>query len=93
MKTYLLEVKTYNSIDKTEEEYIEIFSTFERAKSYGLEFLDQELESYCKYLNKSVQQALKEEKIDYDFRIIEEDINYAESFKQKGKIKKWYNNF
>ena len=83
MKTYLLEVKTYNSIDKTEEEYIEIFNTFERAKSYGLEFLDQELESYCKYLNKPIQQALKEEKIDYDFKIIEEDINYAENFKQK----------
>ncbi len=83
MKTYLLEVKTYDYTDETDDEYIEIFSTFERAKSYGLEFLNHELESYCKYINKSIKQALKEEKVDYDFRITEEDIDYAENFKQK----------
>ena len=80
MKIYLLQVKTYDYIDETEDEYIEIFRTFERAKCYGLEFLNQKLESYCKDLNKSIKQALKEEKIDYDFKIIEEDIEYAEDF-------------
>ncbi len=83
MKTYLLQIKTYDYSDETDDEYIEIFNTFERAKSYGLEFLTHELESYCKDINKSIKQALKEYKIDYDFRITEEDIEYAENFKKK----------
>ena len=83
MKTYLLNVKVYDYTDETEDEYIEVFSNFERAKKYGLEFLNKKLQFYCKYINKSVKQALKEEKIDYDFRIIEEDLEYAEKFNQK----------
>ncbi len=83
MKTYLLNVKTYDYTDETEDEYIEVFNNFERAKNYGLEFLNKKLEFYCKYINRSIKQALKEEKIDYDFRVIEEDIEYAEKFNQK----------
>lgn len=82
MKTYLLQVKTYDYINETENEYIEIFNTFKRAKRYGLEFLVENLELYAKDINKSIRQAIKEEKIDYDFRIIEEDIDYAEDFNQ-----------
>ena len=86
MKTYLLDVKTYDCIDKTENEYIEVFKNFERARNYGLEFLNKELEFYCKDINKSIKQALREEKIDYIFRITEEDIEYAENFNQKLEV-------
>ena len=41
MKTYLLNVKTYNYTDEMEDEYIEVFNNFERAKNYGLEFLNR----------------------------------------------------
>lgn len=86
MKTYLLDVKTYDCIDKTENEYIEVFKNFEKARNYGLEFLNKELEFYCKDINKSIKQALREEKIDYIFRITEEDIEYAENFNQKLEV-------
>ena len=57
MKTYLLNVKTYDYIDETEDEYIEVFSNFERAKNYGLEFFNKELQFYCKYINRTIKQA------------------------------------
>ena len=81
MKTYLLNAKTYNYLDKViEEDYVEIFSNFERAKEYGLEFINKTLDFYCKNKNKSIKQCLKDENIAIDFRITEEDIEYAESF-------------
>ena len=83
MKTYLLQVESYDYIDELDDDYVEVFSTYKRAKKYGLEFLNKKLESYCEYINKSIKQALKEDKIDYDFRIIEEDLEYAEKFNQQ----------
>jgi len=81
MKTYLLKVKTYNYLDRvTEDDYVEIFSNFERAKEYGLEFINKTLDFYCKNKNKPIKQCLKDENIAIDFRIIEEDIEYAEKF-------------
>ena len=71
---------------KYENEYIEVFKNFEKARNYGLEFLNKELEFYCKDINKSIKQALREEKIDYIFRITEEDIEYAENFNQKLEV-------
>lgn len=82
MKPYLLIVKTYNHMEEDgyEEELIEMFSSFDRAKEFGLEFLKKNLGYYCKDTNKSIKQYLEDEQIDFDFRIIEEDIEYAEKF-------------
>lgn len=81
MKIYLLSTKVYNyAKDELEDEYSEVFSSFERAKEYGLEFVNKNLSYYCKNKNKSIEQCIKDEKVDFDFRIIEEDIEYAEKF-------------
>ncbi len=83
MKTYLLIVKVYDyetETDIDEDEYTEIFSNFEKAKEYGLNFINQKLNLYCKDKNKSINQCIKDKLVDYDFKIIEEDIEYAEKF-------------
>ena len=83
MKTYLLIAKVYDygtETDIDEDEYTEIFSNFKRAKEYGLNFINKTLNFYCKDRNKSVSQCIKDKLVDYDFRIIEEDIEYAEKF-------------
>lgn len=82
MKIYLLNVKVYNYKETVaEDEYIEVFSNFERAKEYGLNFIKRQLDFYCR--NKSITQSIKDENVDFDFRIIEEDIEYAEKFDKK----------
>ena len=86
MKIYLLNIKTYDYTDDTENEYVEIFSNFERAKKYGLEFLNKELQLYCKYLDCSIDEALESEKIDYDFRIVEEDLEYDGNVEENSPI-------
>ena len=84
MKTYLLLAKVYNyGTDIIEDEFKEMFSDFKRAKEYGLLFIIKKLSSYCKYSNKSLKQCIKDNLIDYDFRIVEEDIEYAEKFDKK----------
>ena len=62
MKTYLLIVKVYDyetETDIDEDEYTEIFSNFEKAKEYGLNFINQKLNLYCKDKNKSINQCIK----------------------------------
>ncbi len=81
MKTYLLLAKVYAyREDVIEDEYEEVFSNFERAKEFGLNFITKKLYSFCKDKNQSVNQCIKDELVDYDFRVIEEDIEYAEKF-------------
>ncbi len=80
MKTYLLQVYIYDYFDDSDDEYIEVFNTYDKAKSYGLEFLEEGLKSSCENMKKSIKQALRERKIDYDFSITEEDLEYAEKF-------------
>lgn len=81
MKTYLLIIKTYNHIlDDYEDELIEMFSSFDRAKEFGLKFIKKQLNYYCIKTNKSIKQCLKDGKIDFYFSITEEDIEYAEKF-------------
>ena len=81
MKIYLLDVKTYEYLEQVyEEQYAEVFSNFERARDYGIEFIKKQFKNYCKDNNKSIEQGIKNENIDIDFRIVEEDIEYAEKF-------------
>ena len=90
MKLYLLklEVYDYQDIGLNTESMCNVYSSFELAKGEGLKALKNIIRSVEKQKEKTFQQMLDEELLDYTFEIILiEDLEYVENFNVK------YNSF
>lgn len=79
MKIYLLKEEVYKN-GELQDEYVEVFSSFERAKEFGLERITKELSRSSKEERKSIEQCIEEEILDYTFYITEEDLEYAKQY-------------
>lgn len=86
MYTYLLIVNVSGNIEDGEEDKIDIYSSYEKAKEEGLKFLTRKLNCYSSEVNKTIADCIKEGALYYEFKIIEKDVSYAEKFDKKIEI-------
>lgn len=87
MKLYILELQFYDyeNLGIDTEPVVNVYSDFNRAKYDGLIELNNRMNYYLKDdTGKTFEKYIKEERVNYDFAIIEvDDLKYTENFNKK----------